>query len=68
MRILSGESDLTSSGSAAHSGELTFFLDDPPRWQVERVLGMTDFLLIGLTDLEREYPGALEIINERVAQ
>jgi uncharacterized protein YsxB (DUF464 family) len=53
------------SGSAPKPGTLHFTVKriDPP--SRERAAGMTDFLLAGISGLEREYPGEVGFTIER---
>lgn len=52
-------------GSAPEPGSLWFSLRDYPPGDADRLRGIGDFLLTGLSGLEREYPGALKLTMER---
>ena len=52
-------------GSASRPGDLWFSVRDFRPEDAERLKGIGDFLLIGLSGLERESPGALKLTMER---
>jgi uncharacterized protein YsxB (DUF464 family) len=52
-------------GSAPEPGELWFTVRDFGSEASERLKGIGDFLLTGLSGLEREHPGALRLTTER---
>lgn len=52
-------------GSAPEPGKLWFSLRDYPPGGADRLRGIGDFLLTGLSGLEREHPGALKLTTER---
>jgi uncharacterized protein YsxB (DUF464 family) len=52
-------------GSAPEPGSLWFSIRDFRPENAERLRGIGDFLLTGLSGLEREYPGALKLTTER---
>ncbi len=52
-------------GSAPEPGKLWFSLRDYPPGDADRLRGIGDFLLTGLSGLEREHPGALKLTTER---
>lgn len=52
-------------GSASEPGTLWFSLREYPPEGADRLRGIGDFLLTGLSGLEREHPGALKLTLER---
>jgi len=52
-------------GSAPEPGRLWFSLKDFRPGDADRLRGIGDFLLTGLSGLEREHPGALKLTTER---
>ncbi len=52
-------------GSAPEPGSLWFSVRDFRPEDAERLRGIGDFLLVGLSGLEREHPGALKLTTER---
>jgi hypothetical protein len=60
-RILSSRPGLRVSGQAPAEGEMRLELEPPPQALQEWVRGVTDTLLAGLTDLDREFPGRLRL-------
>ena len=52
-------------GAAPEPGKLWFFLRDYPPEGADRLKGIGDFLLTGLSGLEREFPGAVKLTMER---
>lgn len=58
---------VTVRGEAPTPGSLSFRLLHCPADAVARLRGMSDFLAVGLSGVEREYPGLIELrmIHER---
>lgn len=56
---------LELSGSAPEPGSLEFAVRRLPLEQRERAAGIADFLQVGLSGLEREYPGEIGLTIER---
>lgn len=52
-------------GSAPEPGRLWFSLREFQPGDTDRLRGIGDFLLTGLSGLEREHPGALKLTTER---
>ena len=52
-------------GSAPARGRLFFAVKRLPRESGERAAGIADFLLTGISGLEREYPGEVGLTIER---
>jgi uncharacterized protein YsxB (DUF464 family) len=59
--ILFTDHDLKIDYKAEKSGQMELNIIQIPEYKVERVKGITDFLLKGLIDLEGEYPDNLSI-------
>jgi uncharacterized protein YsxB (DUF464 family) len=63
-RALEGLQGIEIRGRAPGPGDLSFeVLRQPER--LERAAGMADFLVAGIGDLARDYPGAVEFVLER---
>jgi uncharacterized protein len=56
---------LDVSGSAPERGSLSFAVRCLPPELRERAAGIADFLQVGISGLEREYPGAIGLTIER---
>lgn len=54
-------------GSAPEPGSLSFEVLKPAA-SVDRAAGIADFLVAGIGDLAREYPGAVEFVVERISR
>ena len=63
-RSLEGLEGLELRGRAPGPGSLSFEVVKPAA-SPERAAGIADFLVIGIGDLAREYPGAVEFVIER---
>lgn len=50
------------SGEAPSPGQLHFVVQHFPFEVVQRLRGIGDFLLVGLSSVEREYPGKINVI------
>jgi hypothetical protein len=59
---LSAISGLEASGEAPSPGMLHFVVKRYPAGSTQRLLGIGDFLLVGLSGVEREYPGKIHVI------
>ena len=55
-RLLEEDPRLRVGGAAPRPGALRLELAEPPAERLERVRGVTDFLLRGLRDLAADYP------------
>lgn len=55
---------LRPSGQAPSPGELEFSVGLYPPEAAERLRGITEFLLTGVSGVEREYPGKVHLIVE----
>jgi len=62
---LSGLSGARVEGRAAEAGSLDFHVKSLPDVMRERAIGMSAYLLEGLSALEREFPEAVEIRAEQ---
>jgi hypothetical protein len=56
-----GYDGVVVSGQAPSPGSLSFEIGRYPQAAVERLKGVGDFLSIGLSGVEREYPGLVEL-------
>ena len=65
-RLLAGQNELKVDGSSPQPGAMFLCLQDPPAGRREWVRGVTDTLLAGLADLERENPGRLGLTIHEV--
>lgn len=63
-RALQGLDGIELRGSAPEPGSLSFEVLKPAS-DAARAAGITDFLVVGIGDLAREYPGAIEFVLER---
>lgn len=52
-------------GTAPREGSLSFAVKRADEARAERALGITDVLLAGISGLEREFPGAVELRLDR---
>jgi hypothetical protein len=59
---LSSTPDVETSGEAPSPGILHFVVKRYPAGSAQRLLGIGDFLLVGLSGVEREYPGKIHVI------
>lgn len=62
---LSGLPGAAVEGSAPARGELSFSVRHLPAEAGERAAGIADFLLAGISGLEREFPGEVGLSIER---
>jgi len=62
---LSGLPGVEIEGSAPERGSLQFAVRHLPSEVGERAAGIADFLLAGISGLEREYPGEVGLTIER---
>jgi uncharacterized protein YsxB (DUF464 family) len=60
-RVLSSRPELRVSGEAPAEGDMRLEMEPPPQALREWVRGVTDTLVAGLTDLDREFPGRLKL-------
>lgn len=54
-----------ASGRAPEPGSLSFEISRYPAQAAERLRGVADFLCTGLSAVQREYPGSVELIIDR---
>jgi uncharacterized protein YsxB (DUF464 family) len=59
---LSSTPGVQASGEAPSPGLLHFTVKHYPAGLVQRLRGIGDFLLVGLSSVEREYPGKINVI------
>lgn len=59
---LSTTPGVEASGEAPSPGTLHFTVVRYPAVSVQRLRGIGDFLLVGLSSVEREYPGKVHVI------
>jgi len=59
---LSSTPGVQASGEAPSPGTLHFVVKHYPVEVVQRLRGIGDFLLVGLSSVEREYPGKINVI------
>lgn len=64
-RFLEVEDGIDIRGNAAKPGILNLKIRNYSLDKSERIKGITDFLLFGLKDLEKEYPGEFTISIEK---
>jgi uncharacterized protein YsxB (DUF464 family) len=67
-RLLYTEAGVEAEGSAEKEGEMRFKCVYPARNNLERMKGMTDFLLLGLNDLKSDFPEYIDVIIERESE
>jgi hypothetical protein len=60
-RLLAERPELQAGGGSPAEGVMRLELQPPPAGSREWVLGVTDTLLTGLRDLDREFPGRLKL-------
>ena len=60
-RTLESQKGIVISGGADQPGDMIFHVNEIPAQLKERVTGITDFLITGLRDLERENPNEIEL-------
>jgi len=60
-RILFLEESIKVEGSAAEAGEMEFHISMVPQEKKYWIKGVTDYLLRGIFDLQKEYPDRLSI-------
>ena len=61
FETVSGYDGVVARGSAPAPGQLSFEVGRYPPGSVERLKGVGDFLAIGLSSVEREYPGLIDL-------
>ena len=61
-RIVEGRAGIESSGNAPHPGSLELRLYRVEAASREWLRGITDFLIVGLKDIEADYPGECRIV------
>ena len=61
----SGYEGVVATGRAPSPGALSFEIARPPEGFAERLRGIGDFLSTGISALEREYPGLVDLEVER---
>jgi len=57
-------SGVVAHGQAAAPGSISFEIGHYPPDAAQRLRGVSDFLSIGLSGVEREYPGMVEVVRE----
>ena len=60
-KVLYTERTLRTSGGADSPGHMNLTVREIPKARADWVRGVTDFLVGGLTDLQRDYPGELTV-------
>lgn len=60
-RLLAGQPDLNVDGESPNPGSMRLFLHPPGEKRREWVRGVTDVLVSGVTDLQKEFPGRLSV-------
>lgn len=55
---------VVAHGRATAPGSLSFEIGRYPPDAAQRLRGVSDFLSIGLSGVEREYPGMVEVVRE----
>ena len=60
-RVLYVDKGIGFKGNPPETGEMGFILKWIPESKVNRMQGISDFLVRGLKDLEAEYPGRLKV-------
>jgi uncharacterized protein YsxB (DUF464 family) len=66
-RLYAGEGAIME-GSAEREGHMNLRCVALPPEKVERMKGMTDFLLLGLNDLKSDFPENIDVIIERESE
>jgi len=61
-RIVAGRAGIESSGNAPHPGSLELRIHRVEVASREWLQGITDFLIVGLKDIEAEYPDECRIV------
>jgi hypothetical protein len=61
----SGYEGVVATGRAPSPGSLSFEIARAPESLAERLKGIGDFLATGISAVEREYPGLVELTVER---
>ena len=64
-RLLEGESSLHMEGAALYRGNLSFRIESYSMESMERIRGITDFLCLGLNDLQRDFPKEIDVRIEK---
>ncbi len=59
--LLNNEKKIKVRGKSEEPGQMEMFLIKYPEDRQEWIIGITDFLIKGLLDLEKEYPKRLNI-------
>jgi uncharacterized protein YsxB (DUF464 family) len=65
FETLAGLPGADVEGSAPERGSLRFVVRHLPSECAEKAAGIADFLLVGISGLEREYPGEVGLTIER---
>lgn len=60
-----GYEGVTVKGGAPTPGSLSFEIGRYPSAMAERLRGVGDFLTVGLSSVDREYPGLIDVLVER---
>lgn len=60
----SGYAGVSAAGEATEPGSLRFDIRRFPPEAAERLRGVGDFLCVGLSNVDREYPGLIELVIE----
>jgi hypothetical protein len=61
----SGYEGVVATGRAPDPGDLSFEIARSPEGLAERLRGVGDFLSTGISAVEREYPGLVDLVVER---
>ena len=64
-RLLEGDDEIRLNGEAPHPGSLFFRVDRYPEGKTDRLRGITQFLCLGLRDLQEDFPGEIEVRIEK---
>jgi uncharacterized protein YsxB (DUF464 family) len=67
-RLYYVEEGVILEGSAEREGHMSLYCVTLPPEKVERMKGMTDFLLLGLNDLKSDFPENIDVIIERESE
>ena len=64
-RLLENEDNILLEGEAPHPGTLFFRVERYPVGKIERIIGITRFLCLGLKDIENDFPGEIDVRIEK---
>ena len=60
-RLLYLDPTITLSGGAEYEGSLSFEIVSKPDYKTDWIKGITDYLILGFSDLKAEYPKEISI-------